>query len=156
MESKEMVYEYKTNEQGFYVCTVCSVVKEKQNTMHYHMKKHEGNRSYECESCDKKFYQKYALDDHIKLHHSTEPLKEIKCPFDNCIQTFIKKEHCRIHIARNHLKSDIEKFIEKKKDSKIHACLVCKREFNSYPAILYHAMDHMKDDTMLKEKLKVI
>jgi hypothetical protein len=151
-----MVYEYKTNEQGFYVCTICSEVKEKQNTMHYHMKKHEGKPSYECKSCDKKFYQKYALDDHIKLNHSKEPVAEIKCPFDDCDITFIKKEHCRIHIARNHLKKSIEPLIEKKADSKIHTCIPCKREFNSYPAILYHAMDHMKANADFKDKLKII
>jgi KRAB domain-containing zinc finger protein len=153
-----MVFQYQKNEDGHYVCTICSEVKEKQNTMHYHMKKHEGKLTYECKSCDKKFYQKYALDDHTKLNHSTEPLLEIKCPFDTCKQTFIKKEHCRIHIARNHVKKDLEPLIEKKKDSKIHTCVPCKKDFNSYPAILYHAMDHMKQttDLVLKEKLKVI
>jgi hypothetical protein len=120
------------------------------------MKKHEGKRSYECKDCDKKFFQKYALDDHIKLNHSNEPLVEIKCPFDNCQETFIKKEHCRIHIARNHLKKSIEPLIEKKTDSKIHTCIPCNREFNSYPAILYHAMDHMKASTEFNDKLKII
>ena len=118
------------------------------------MKKHEGKKSYECKSCDMKFYQKYALDDHTKLNHSTEPIVEIKCPFDDCLQTFIKKEHCRIHIARNHVKKELEPFIEKK--GKVHNCIPCKRAFNSYPAILYHVMDHVKVDAQFKEKLKVI
>lgn len=120
------------------------------------MKKHEGKPDYECKTCSKKFYQKYALDDHVKLNHSKEPLAEIKCPFDDCVDTFIKKEHCRIHIARNHLKKELEPLIEKKKDSKVHTCLECKREFNSYPAILYHAMDHMKTKAEFKDKLKII
>ena len=150
-----MVFQYEKNNDGHYVCTVCSVVKEKQNTMHYHMKKHDGKQSYECDSCDKKFYQKYALDDHVKLNHSTEPIETMECPFDNCKHTFIKKEHCRIHIARNHIKAEISKLIEKKKDSKIHECLTCKKEFNSYPAILYHVMDHMKqsNDVAIRGKL---
>jgi KRAB domain-containing zinc finger protein len=151
-----MVYEYKKNNDGNYVCTVCSEVKKNQNTMHYHMKKHEGKQSYECKSCDKKFYQKYALDDHIKLNHSKEPLVEIKCPFDDCSQSFVKKEHCRIHIARNHVKKELEPLIEKKNDSKIHTCLTCEKNYNSYPAILYHAMDHLKEDSLLKDKLKII
>lgn len=150
-----MVYDYKKNDDGSYVCTVCSCVKKNQNTMHYHMKKHEGKMEYECKDCDKKFYQKYALDEHIKLNHSKEPLVEIKCPFDDCSLTFVKKEHCRIHIARNHLKKVLEPLIEKK-DSKVHCCIPCKRDFNSYPAILYHSMDHIKNDPLYKEKLKVI
>ena len=151
-----MVYEYKKNEDDHYVCTVCGVVKVNQNTMHYHMKKHEGNQSYECKECEKKFYQKYALDDHVKLNHSRDPIVEIKCPFTDCDLSFIKKEHCRIHIARNHLKKALEPLIEKKKDSKIHCCIPCKKDFNSYPAILYHTMDHMKNEPLYKEQLKVI
>ena len=104
---------------------------------------------------DMKFYQKYALDDHTKLNHSKEPLIQIKCPFDNCEDTFIKKEHCRIHIARNHVKKEIEPLIEKK-SSKVHRCIPCNKEFNSYPAILYHAMDHIKIEETFKEKLKII
>ena len=120
------------------------------------MKKHEGKQSYACKSCDKKFYQKYALDDHVKLSHSKDPIVEIKCPFKDCDLSFVKKEHCRIHIARNHLKKALEPLIEKKKDSKVHCCVPCKKDFNSYPAILYHAMDHMKDDILYKDQLKVI
>ena len=151
-----MPYDYKKNNDGHYVCTVCAEVKVNQNTMHYHMKKHEGKQSYACKSCDKKFYQKYALDDHVKLNHSITPIVEIKCPFTDCELSFIKKEHCRIHIARNHLKKSLDPLIEKKKDSKIHCCVPCKRDFNSYPAILYHAMDHMKNDPLYKDILKII
>jgi KRAB domain-containing zinc finger protein len=151
-----MVFQYEKNSDGHYVCGICSEVKKRQNTMHYHMKKHEGKQSYECKSCDKKFYQKYSLDEHVKLTHSKEPLVEIKCPFDNCSQTFLKKEHCRIHIARNHIKKNLDPLIEKKADSKIHTCIPCKRDFNSYPAILYHAMDHMKGCAEFKEKLQII
>jgi DNA-directed RNA polymerase subunit RPC12/RpoP len=120
------------------------------------MKKHEGMQSYSCKECPKKFYQKYALDDHVKLHHSTEPVLEISCPFDGCELTFVKKEYCRIHIARNHLNKSLEPLIEKKKDSKIHKCIPCSRDFNSYPAILYHTMDHMKENPIYKQQLLVI
>ncbi len=151
-----MVFQYEKNNDGHYVCTICASVKKNQNTMHYHMKKHEGKMTYECKDCDKKFYQKYALDDHIKMTHSTDKIIEIKCPFDECNLTFVKKEHCRVHIARTHAKAHIEKIIEKKTDSNVHTCLTCTRDFNSYPAILYHVMDHIKDEPLLKEKLKVI
>jgi len=153
-----MVFQYTKNDQGHYVCGVCGDIKEKQNTMHYHLQKHEGKMPHSCTHCQKRFYQKYALDDHIKLRHSTSPSKSsIKCTFDGCISTFHKKEHCRIHIARNHLKTNVDQLIKKNKESKIHTCDNCKKEFNSYPAILYHVMDHMKEttDPVLKTKLTV-
>ena len=153
-----MVFEYKKNEQGLYVCGVCGETKQRQNTMHYHLQKHEGTMPHACSTCDKRFYQKYALDDHIKQRHSTKPITKIKCPFDACTQSFQKKEHCRVHIARNHLKERVDSLIQKKKESKVHTCITCKKDFNSYPAILYHVMDHTKDttDPILKAKLAVI
>lgn len=154
-----MVFHYEKNENGHYVCPICKEVKEKQNTMHYHLQKHEGTMPHECSHCQKRFYQKYALDDHIKLRHSKKPVEaNIKCPFDNCANTFQKKEHCRVHIARNHIRAFLDPWIQKKKDSKIHTCGSCKKDFNSYPAILYHVMDHAKEttDPILKAKLLII
>ena len=156
-----MVYKYQKNEQGEYVCPHCEQTRKKQNTMHYHLQRHEGTMPYACsmKDCTKKFYQKYALDEHVKLHHSSKPVEaSIKCPWSDCTNTFHKKEHCRVHIARNHLKDYLAPLIEKKKGSKIHTCTTCKKDYNSYPAILYHVMDHAKEatDLTLKAKLQVI
>lgn len=154
-----MVFEYVKNEQGHYVCGTCGAIKEKQNTMHYHLQRHEGVMPYACsmKDCTKKFYQKYALDEHVKLHHSSKPVEpSIKCPWSECTNTFHKKEHCRVHIARNHLKEYLAPLIIKKKDSKVHTCTQCKKDYNSYPAILYHVMEHAKNDLALKTKLQVI
>ncbi len=158
---KAMVFEYKKNEQGLYVCGTCGATKEKQNTMHYHLQKHEGTMKYACThtGCTKKFYQKYALDDHVKLNHSTKPIEpSISCPWTDCKDKFHKKEHCRLHIARNHLKEYLAPLIIKKEDSKVHTCGSCKKDYNSYPAILYHIMDHAKEttDPILKAKLQII
>ena len=153
-----MVFQYTKNDAGLYVCGICSETREKQNTMHYHLQKHEGKMQHACPSCEKRFYQKYALDDHIKLRHSTKPITSIKCPFDTCKESFQKKEYCRIHIARNHLKTSVDAIIQKKEGSKIHTCTSCKKECNSYPSILYHVMDHIKEttDPILKAKLAII
>ena len=152
-----MVFEYKKNDAGLYVCGICGVTKAKQNTMHYHLQRHEGTLSYECSTCDKKFFQKYTLDMHIKLEH-TDKKPSIQCPFDGCNEAFHKKEYCRVHIARNHLKETIDPWILKKEDSKIYTCGCCKKTFKSYPAILYHSMDHAKElsDPILKLKLAII
>lgn len=152
-----MVFEYKKNDAGQYVCGVCGVVKDKQNTMHYHLQRHEGTLSYECKDCDQKFFQKYGLDNHIKLVHAKkEPT--LKCPFPSCNEIFHKKEYCRVHIARNHVTDLIKPWILKKEDSKIYTCDCCKKECKSYPSILYHVMDHAKEtnDPLLKQRLALI
>ena len=158
-----MVFEYKTNEQGHYVCDICGSVKTRQNTMHYHLQRHEGTKNYSCtyanKGCTKKFYQKYALDEHVKMSHSSVPVEPtIKCSFPDCTSAFHKKDAYRIHIARTHLKDRIKDWIVKNDDSTVaaYSCDVCKVEYKSYPAILYHVMDHAKEDAALKEKLRGI
>ena len=156
-----MVFEYKTNENGHYVCGQCGAVKVKQNTMHYHLQRHEEVPPYPCtkQGCTRKFYQNYALSNHMRLEHSTKPVEPtIKCPWTDCTLGFHKKEQCRIHIARSHLKELLAPLILKKEGSKVHTCDKCKKEYNSYPAILYHVMDHAKQttDLALKAKLAVV
>jgi hypothetical protein len=152
-----MVFEYKKNEAGQYVCHICGDVKDKQNTMHYHLQRHEGTLSYECKDCDQKFFQKYALDNHIKLVHAKKEAT-LKCPFAACTEVFHKKEYLRVHIARNHISETIKPWIIKKDDSKIYTCGCCKKECKSYPSILYHVMDHAKvsADVNLRDKLALI
>ena len=155
-----MTFQYQKNENGLYVCHVCKETREKQNTMHYHLKKHEGTMPHACPHCEKRFYQKYALDDHVKLRHVTKPATDssVKCPFDGCTESFTKKEYCRLHIARNHVRPQVDALIEKKKDSTLLTCLTCKKECKSFPSILYHVMDHLKQttDLLLRKKLELI
>ena len=154
-----MTYQYQKNENGLYVCHICKETREKQNTMHYHLKKHEGTMPHACSYCEKRFYQKYALEDHIKLRHVVKTADSgIKCPFDGCTHTFQKKGECRVHIARNHIKTMIDGWIHKPKDSAHYNCTVCKKECNSYTSILYHVMDHAKQttDLVLQKKLEMI
>lgn len=91
------------------------------------------------------------------MNHSDIPVKPtIKCAFGDCTAAFHKKDAYRIHIARSHIKEMLKPWIIKKDDSKIHSCDVCKAEYNSYPAILYHVMDHAKETTDLALRAKLL
>lgn len=152
-----MVYEYKKNADGHYVCTICNCVKKNQNTMHYHMQKHEGSRPHKCSHCDMTFIQKYALDTHTKIQHS-DKVPEMKCPFENCDHTVHKKEYLRVHIARNHISETLKPWIVKSENAGSYSCDCCKKVCKSYPSILYHVMDHAKQttDPILKARLAII
>jgi len=152
-----MAFEYIKNNDGHYVCTICSVVKKNQNTMHYHMQKHEGSRPYKCPDCDMTFVQKYPLEMHKKIAHSKEE-PTLKCPFEGCDHTVFKKEYLRVHIARNHLTDTLKPWIIKSEDSTQYTCDCCKKVCKSYAAILYHLMDHAKQttDAALRAKLEII
>jgi len=152
-----MVYEYKKNADGDYVCTVCNCVKKNQNTMHYHMQKHEGSRRYKCSTCNMTFTQKYTLDTHFKIQHSKKALN-IKCPFENCDHSVFKKEYMRAHIARNHISETLKPWIIKSENIDTYTCHCCKKICKSYPSILYHVIDHAKEttDPILKARLSMI
>jgi hypothetical protein len=155
-----MVFEYKKNEAGHYVCGICGEVKERQNTMHYHLKKHEGTMPHECSQCHKRFYQKYALDDHMKTRHPAKPdeVASLACPFGDCDQKFHKKLHLRVHIARNHVREMVDKWIKKQADTGHYTCTCCNSDYKSHPAILYHVMDHAKAhaDPETQKKLLIV
>ena len=149
-----MVFEYKKNENNKYVCSVCGAIKDKQNTMHYHMKRHEGTKAHECNQCDQSFYQKIELDNHVKIIHEKEEAS-IQCPF-NCKCAFHTKAQCRIHLARTHLQEYTKKSCElhTSTSKNIYTCLICNKECNSHPSILYHIIGHAKTDPVYSTMLQ--
>ncbi len=102
---------YKKNKDGNFVCPTCGEVKEKQNTMFYHMQSHVGKLPYECNICKKSFVQKQELLLHKQRKHADEEEKkikavfsEIKCPFDNCDFSNIRKGNVtELHIIASYV-----------------------------------------------------
>jgi uncharacterized C2H2 Zn-finger protein len=147
-----MVFEYKKNDSGLYVCGICGETKEKQNTMHYHMKRHEGTKSHKCEHCLESFYQKIELTNHIKIIHKKEG-PSIHCP--SCDAAFHTKAQCSIHVARLHLQDYTKKSMQPNADAtKTYTCLICNKICNSHPSILYHMIVHAKTDALYMDLLK--
>ncbi len=67
---------YIKNADGHFVCPYCSVVKEKQNTMHYHIKTaHTKDLPFECKKCDShpRFCQRNAYLRHLASIHPEDP-----------------------------------------------------------------------------------
>lgn len=154
-----MTYKYEKNDAGHYICTICGEDKgPNQNTMHYHMKKHDGCMPHACQHCHKRFYQKYALDDHLKTRHADKPeaVANLACPFPGCSEKYHKKLHLRVHIARNHIREMVDKWITKKSEGG-YSCSYCNSDHKSHPGILYHVFDHAKAtaDAMLLTKLRI-
>ena len=150
-----MVFQYTKNDAGLYVCGICSETREKQNTMHYHLKKHEGVMPHACSQCDKAFVQKQGLDDHVRIHHSgAEP--PLTCPFNDCAKKFQAKGQLRVHIARNHIRTMVDKWISKVEATGNFHCSHCNEDKKSESAILYHVIDHAKADLTMREKLMLV
>jgi transcription elongation factor Elf1 len=134
--------EYIKNNDGHFVCPYCGEIKERQNTMHYHMKKHEGQMPFNCKTCKKGFLQKQTLELHIQAKHPDVIIKENKqkkeycCPFTDCEFKSLSKGNRRIHTIRVHFKKELSEFIEH--NSTCYKCLICSDEFISSTHFYYH------------------
>jgi hypothetical protein len=141
---------YIKNEQGFFVCPNCNIVKEKQNTMYYHMLKHEGKLPYECDICKKEFLQKTSLEVHKASKHKNPTTKEkmYKCCITNCSFEAVTKANRRIHVIRKHFKNEVDDIL-----GEDNTCLSCKTEFQSSTAFFYHAINCIKTNSADMDKI---
>jgi len=138
-----MTYTYIKNEKGEYVCPECGITKKNQNTMHYHMKRHQEQLSYICKVCKKGFLQKQTLDLHLRAKHpdisdDNNAEKKYKCPFDDCNFAALTKGNCIIHCLRIHFQEEIDNIMIKNNETKMIYCNECGKEFSSSCAFYYH------------------
>jgi hypothetical protein len=146
---------YIKNDDGHFVCPHCGEVKEKQNTMHYHMKKHEGEMPFKCKTCKKGFLQKQTLDLHIQAKHpeliesENKKKKEYCCPFEDCAFTALSKGNRRIHCMRTHYKKQLSDYIEK--SGSTYTCLICSEEYDNSTHFYYHIGECAKEYNIIKD-----
>jgi len=136
-----MTFTYIKNDAGEFVCPTCNAVKKRQNSMHYHMKKHLEELQHMCIACNKGFLQKQTLDLHIRSKHP-ELLKEEKakhsCPMENCTFTAITKGNLIIHLLRLHFQDEISAIMLQDNDTKTVTCDACHKVFKSSCSFYYH------------------
>ena len=131
-------FTYKKNADGLYVCPHCPATYERQNTMHYHLKKHAGMYPHKCRHCDKGFLQKQTLDLHMEAKHAEklQPVKLHECPHADCPYESRTKANLVIHYMRIHCVDTCKFTITK---DKMTCCKSCDESFKSATAYYYHA-----------------
>lgn len=137
-----MVYTYMRNEEGEFICPHCKAVKKNQNTMHYHLKKHEGDLPHECRHCKQRFLQLNILTLHLKSKHAEKEnlaMDSFQCPCKDCNYISTTKANRRIHYFRIHMKEDIAKLYTcSEQNDKNYTCVQCNQVFKSHTAFYYH------------------
>lgn len=138
-QSKKKVYI--KNNDGHFVCPHCGEVKEKQNTMFYHMQTHQGQLPYECNICNKQFCQKQELLLHKQRRHAgvadVPPLDVYMCPWDDCDFTDPRKGNVRTHCMRSHARSYITKEMIVPTAAG-YDCGICNKSCGSITGLYYH------------------
>lgn len=138
VSSNDSTSKYLRNDDGHFVCPTCGVVKEKQNTMYYHMKRHEKELPYSCKHCKKGFLQKQTLDLHIKSKHSGSTSREFECPVDGCDFSSHTKGNCKTHFFRTHCAEEVDELLIHNKEEGTIQCMACDTFFNSLGLFYYH------------------
>lgn len=149
-------FTYIRNQDGHFVCPECGIVKIRQNSMHYHMKKHQNDRNHICTWCNKGFLQKQTLDLHVRSRHpehatrTTAPTdsdttsssddgeKPYHCPFDQCEFKALTKGNCVIHCLRVHFQEEMKTMMTLAATDKTITCNHCHRVFRSTSSFYYH------------------
>lgn len=148
-----MTLTYIKNNLGEFVCPQCSITMKRQNSMHYHMKKHLEEMDHVCKTCKKGFLQKQTLDLHIRSKHPEllkEKVRKYVCPIDNCTFAALTKGNCIIHCLRVHYQEEMKEYMEVDEKAKTIDCTRCDTTFSSSCSFYYHCkkcMNVEEDDT---------
>lgn len=143
-----MTISYVKNDAEEFVCQQkdCGFRTMNQNTMCYHMKRHNKDFKFNCKECDMGFIQKSAFLHHMAAKHpdtkeiALDDNEKIKNPYTdkvfNCVCCDHKartKANALVHYARLHSEGWIPSY---NKDNP--ECSHCKKNIDSVASYLYH------------------
>ncbi len=124
-----------------FLCPECGETREKQSTMHYHMKGHLKGKDFQCKDCGKGFLNKQGLETHITALHAPATSKQgFECPFEDCTTISKTKGNLRTHCMRKHFSEESSAILERDAETGTEICTVCTGRFSSLPAFYYHAI----------------
>lgn len=151
-EQKKELFIFKRDANGHLMCDRCEFKPKptpkhplgNPSTLHYHMKKHEGDYAHICKVCNHGFLHKLTLETHMAARHPEQntgkQLEKFRCPVEGCDFESVTKANRRIHFLRKHcsdavMKHMTEVSVENKKEIQ---CSCCSERFKSNTAFHYH------------------
>lgn len=151
---KKETFTYVRDASGHLMCDKCTFKPKSTvryplgnpSTMHYHLKKHEGNYQNVCSICKHTFLHKMTLDTHMAARHpevqeqAQQKHEVFKCPIEGCEFEALTKANRRIHFLRKHCNDILNNYCEELvlEDKKYLRCVTCSERFNSNTAFHYH------------------
>ena len=116
-----------------YICLICNRLFRKMSHLQDHVETHKGDarkRDYECNVCQKKFFDRRVLRSHMKIHVSLSTnVRQFKC--EVCHKSFKRKSHLQEHTV-----------VHLKHRPVVCTCIICKTGFKSVSSYNRHMLKH--------------
>lgn len=116
-------------------CPHCDKKFKNSSTLKQHVRIHEDQRQYKCDTCGVGFNRRDGLKLHLRVHQKTDSrgLKECSCQV--CGEKFPNHSTLVIHRNRTH------------KDGKVYTCFICNRSMVSPRSLEWH-LSHIHNQTI--------
>ena len=161
----------KNKKKKAYKCPHCPKKLASPKSLKCHKKIHDPNRerSHKCLACDKGFYTKSILQNHIKRLHNPKKEKPHTCNI--CGKGFFEKYKLKLHgqthdphrprpfecltcKKRFYVKRALEVHLRKHTGEKKFKCMICSRGLSSKVALANHVSIHLNVKQFKCEKCK--
>ena len=159
------------NEDKAIICAACKAAFDSRSDYYNHMNRtHEnGEKQFQCPTCEKAFNNNCALQDHVLIHTGEKPHKCSVCDYafrlkgslnvhmrihtgekphqcEQCEQAFVQKAHLLRHIGVHHSKGEPDKSAHK-----VHKCDKCSAKYEYPSELKRHMMKHKESATFACE-----
>lgn len=116
-------------------CPHCDKMFKNSSTLKQHVRIHEDQRQYRCDTCGVGFNRRDGLRLHMRVHQKSDSRSLKECSCQICSEKFPNHSMLVIHRNRVH------------KDGRQYTCHICNRSMLSTRSLEWH-MSHIHNETM--------
>lgn len=129
------------NQEKLKTCADCKFTFTKWSLLVEHRRKtHKTDMRFLCDICDRAFFRKVNIKQHMKAHFQPSADEVFQCHYENCPKFYTAKRNLEAHISSKH-------------EGKRWTCDFCKRELSTKQKLAQHIAAHL-DPKRAKKLLK--
>uniref|UniRef100_A0A182WQS6 Transcription factor grauzone n=1 Tax=Anopheles minimus TaxID=112268 RepID=A0A182WQS6_9DIPT len=133
--SKQIENDKRMQEFFKFECEICSLPMENFSYLQVHYRREHGTKGY-IRCCDKLFYRRFQLLDHIAAHQGT-----IKC--EVCQKSYKSSRYLALHMMKSH----------SREEDRPYKCDKCHQSFHKEHLLKAHQANHLSEKCPICDKV---